>query len=181
MVERALAWYGRAYDLSWTALRYFNAAGADPEGELGEAHDPETHLIPLALAVAHGDASFLQVFGSDYETPDGTAVRDYVHVTDLACAHVRALCRLAHGGSSGTINLGTGRGCSVREVIAQVERITGQEVPTRACPRRVGDPPVLVAEASLALRELGWVARHSSLEEIVETHWRWFTRSHSPV
>jgi len=174
MVERALAWYGRAYRFSWTALRYFNAAGADPDCEIGEAHYPETHLIPRAIAAAHGDVPELEVFGSDYETRDGTAVRDYVHVADLASAHLSALERLARGGSSGAINLGTGRGYSVREVIAQVGQVGQRRVPVRYCPRRAGDPAVLVADPSRAIQELGWLPRHSSLQKVVETAWQWY-------
>lgn len=176
MVERLLQWHERAYGLAWTTLRYFNAAGADPDGQLGEAHNPETHLIPRAIAAAHGDLPKLQVFGSDYETPDGTAVRDYIHVTDLAAAHVRALERLAQGRPSGAFNLGTGRGYSVREVIAAVERIGQRRVPIREAPRRPGDPAMLVADATSAGRELGWSAAHSSLDEIVETAWNWYAR-----
>ena len=176
MVERMLSWYGRAYGLSWTALRYFNAAGADPDGELGEAHNPETHLIPRAIAAAHGDLAELDLFGADYDTPDGTAVRDYIHVTDLALAHVRALERLRKGGPSTAMNLGTGRGYSVREVIAKVEETGQRKIPVKNRPRRAGDAAVLVADASCAERELGWVADHSSLEKIVETAWQWYAR-----
>ncbi|MBZ5575084.1 MAG: UDP-glucose 4-epimerase GalE [Acidobacteriia bacterium] len=176
MVERLLSWYGKAYGLEWSALRYFNAAGADADGETGELHHPETHLIPLAIAAAHEDLPALQVFGNDYETPDGTAVRDYIHVTDLAAAHLKALERLGQGGSSGAFNLGTGQGHSVREVIAVVERVTGRKVPLQQSPRRAGDAPVLVADPSRACRDLGWVSRHSSLDEIVETAWEWYRR-----
>ena len=174
MVEKLLQWYGRAYGLNWTALRYFNAAGADAEGELGEVHDPETHLIPRAIAAANRELPELELFGTDYPTPDGSAVRDYIHVTDLADAHVKALARLTDGGSNRAFNLGTGRGHSVREVIAAVGRATGQKVPFRECPRREGDPPVLVADARAANRELAWTPRHSSLENIVETAYRWY-------
>ncbi len=176
MVERLLEWYGRAYGLGWTALRYFNACGADPDGELGEAHNPESHLIPRAIAAAHGDLPEFQVFGDDYDTPDGTAVRDYIHVTDLAAAHVRALERLSQGQPNGAFNLGTGRGHSVREVIAAVERASGRKVPVKQGPRRPGDPPMLVADPSRAGRELGWVAQHSSLDTVVQTAWKWYTR-----
>ena len=173
MVERMLAWFGRAYNLSWTALRYFNAAGADPDGEIGEVHDPETHLIPLAVSAAHGDRPELQMFGSDYDTPDGTAVRDYIHVNDLADAHVRALERLSRGGSSCAFNLGTGRGYTVKEVLSTIERIGQRKVPVKSCPRRAGDAPVLVADSSLAAKELGWTAA-ATLDQIVETAWRWY-------
>ena len=173
MVERLLRWYGDAYGLQWSALRYFNAAGADPDGETGEMHDPETHLIPLAIEAARGELPALRVFGTDYETPDGTAVRDYIHVADLATAHIKALERLAQGKPSLPMNLGTGRGYSVREVIDAVERVGGRKVPVEESPRRAGDAPVLVADASRAGRELGWVPQVSSLERIVETAWRW--------
>lgn len=176
MVERLLECYGAAYGLAWTALRYFNASGADAEGEIGEVHDPESHLIPRAIAAAYGDLPELQVFGNDYATPDGTAVRDYIHVTDLAAAHVCALQRLADGHSSGAFNLGTGQGRSVREVIAAVERVGKRKVPMNEAPRRAGDPPMLVADPARACRDLGWKAQHSSLEEIVETAWSWYTR-----
>jgi UDP-arabinose 4-epimerase len=176
MVERALAWYGHAYNLSWTALRYFNAAGADPDGEIGEVHDPETHLIPLAIAAAHGHSPELRMFGTDYDTPDGTAVRDYIHVNDLADAHLRALERLSRGGASRAFNLGTGRGYTVKEVLSAVERIGRCKVPVETCPRRAGDAPVLVADSSLAARELGWTPL-ASLDHIVETAWNWYTTS----
>ena len=179
MVERLLGWYGKAYGLGWAALRYFNAAGADPEGETGEMHDPETHLIPLAIAAAQGKAGALEVFGTDYETRDGTAVRDYIHVTDLAVAHRKALDRLAAGGSSGAWNLGTGHGHTVHEVIAAVERVAGRKVPVQHAARRAGDAPVLVADPSRAGRELDWVPLHSSLERVIESAWQWHN-SRSP-
>jgi UDP-arabinose 4-epimerase len=176
MVERILGWYGQSYGLQWTALRYFNAAGADPEGEIGEVHNPETHLIPRAIAAAHGDVGEMQLFGTDYETPDGTAVRDYIHVTDLACAHVKAVERFACGGSSIALNLGTGEGYSVREVLSKVEQVGRRKVPVRNGPRRPGDPPALVADASRASSELGWTPQYSSLERIIETAWQWYSR-----
>ncbi|MBZ5579506.1 MAG: UDP-glucose 4-epimerase GalE [Acidobacteriia bacterium] len=175
MVERLLGWYGKAYGLEWTALRYFNAAGADAEGEAGEMHHPETHLIPLAVAAAHGDLPELKVFGSDYDTADGTAIRDYIHVSDLATAHLKALERLARGGSSLALNLGTGQGHSVHEVIAAVQRAGGRTVPVRHCPRRAGDAAVLVADASRAHRELGFRPQHSSLDAIVQSAWQWYS------
>jgi len=181
MVERALGWYERAYGLAWTALRYFNAAGADAAGEIGEVHDPETHLIPRTIAAAYGDISSLEVFGTDYSTPDGTAVRDYIHVTDLATAHVKALERLRAGAASQAFNLGTGSGHSVREVIAAVERASGRAVPVTECGRRAGDPAMLVADASLAARELSWSAEHSSLDEIVGTACRWYANARALV
>jgi UDP-arabinose 4-epimerase len=173
MVERLLAWYGQAYGLDWTALRYFNAAGADPDGELGEAHNPETHLIPRALAAAMGDAPALDLFGTDYDTPDGTPVRDYIHVTDLADAHLKALLRLNQGRPSTAFNLGTGCGHSVQEVISMVEQVGRRKVPVNECPRRAGDPPMLVANPVRACHELGWTPRLSSLQQIVETAWQW--------
>ena len=178
-IERALYWHGAAHGLRWTALRYFNAAGADPDGEIGEDHDPETHLIPLAIETALGRRRELQVLGTDYPTPDGTAVRDYVHVTDLADAHVRALRHLEGEGPSGALNLGTGRGHSVREVIAMVERVGGRKVNARNAPRRAGDPPVLVAAPGRARELLGWEPRWSSLETIVQTAHRWHS-AHLP-
>lgn len=173
MVERFLYWYGKAYGLGWMSLRYFNAAGADPEGELGEEHHPETHLIPISIQAALGERPFVEVYGTDYPTPDGTAIRDYIHVTDLAAAHVLALRHLLEDGESTALNLGTGRGHSVREVIATVERVSGRAVPVREAARRPGDPPVLVAGAARASQLLGWSPRHSSLDEIVQTAWRW--------
>jgi UDP-arabinose 4-epimerase len=178
-VERALHWNGVAHGLRWMALRYFNAAGADPEGEIGEDHDPETHLIPLAIEAALGRRPDLQVMGTDYPTPDGTAIRDYVHVTDLADAHLRALRHLEGDGPSGALNLGTGRGHSVREVVAMVERVTGREVGARDAPRRAGDPPALVAAPGRARQLLAWEPRWSSLESIVHSACRWHG-AHAP-
>jgi UDP-arabinose 4-epimerase len=172
-VEKALNWYGVAHGLRSAALRYFNAAGADPAGEIGEAHDPETHLLPLVIETALGRQEFVRVFGSDYDTVDGTAVRDYIHVTDLAEAHVRALSYLLAGGESVQLNLGTSSGHTVRQVIDAVSRHAGVPVPTRTEPRRDGDPPALVADASAARRVLDWVPRHSSLDEIVATAYAW--------
>jgi UDP-arabinose 4-epimerase len=175
-VERALHWYGAAHGLRYAALRYFNAAGADADGDIGENHDPETHLIPLVLRAALGSGDKLQIFGTDYPTRDGTAIRDYIHVTDLADAHVRALDRLAGGGESMELNLGTGSGHSVREVIAAVERVTGRTVPRHEAPRRPGDPPELVADAGLAWSLLDWRPTHSDLDTIVRTALAWETR-----
>jgi UDP-glucose-4-epimerase GalE len=176
-VERALKWYGSAYGLKWAALRYFNAAGADPDGELGENHDPETHLIPLAIQTALGLRRELQVFGTDYPTPDGSAIRDYVHVWDLAAAHFRALEYLCAGAETCTLNLGTGAGCSVFQVIRKVEAVSGLPVPVRLAPRRDGDPPVLVADPRRAFRVLRWTPRLSLLERIVDTAFRWHNAS----
>lgn len=175
-VERALHWYGEIHGLRSMALRYFNAAGADPSGDIGEDHVPETHLIPLVIQAALGKRARIDVYGTDYPTPDGTAIRDYVHVNDLADAHVRAVNYLQAGGATTQLNLGTGTGHSVREVIEQVRSTGGRPVPSQDCPRRAGDPPVLVAAAGKSLEVLGWKARHSSLAEIVETAWRWHNR-----
>jgi UDP-glucose-4-epimerase GalE len=171
-VERALPHFERAYGLRWASLRYFNAAGADPDGEIGEDHSPEIHLIPRAISAALGGPG-LQVFGSDYPTPDGTCLRDYVHVSDLADAHVRALEVIAGTGVSGAYNLGTGRPHSVREVIDAVERITGRKVPWTLAPRRAGDPGVLYAASQKALGGLGWQPRFPDLDSIVRTAWNW--------
>ena len=172
-VERVLQWMGLARQIRWVALRYFNAAGADPDGELGEEHEHETHLIPLAIGAVLKQRKPLQVFGSDYPTPDGTAIRDYIHVTDLASAHISALQYLNKSGESRALNLGTGKGSSVLEVIAIVQTVSGRAVPSEAAPRRPGDPPVLVASSELARRLLQWEPSCSSLQTIVETAWRW--------
>ncbi len=171
-VERALPHVERAHGIHWTALRYFNAAGADPEGEIGEDHSPEIHLIPRAIEAATGGGE-LQVFGDDYPTPDGTCLRDYIHVTDLASAHVRALDVLAETGRSGAYNLGTGHPHSVKEVIDTVERVTGRRVPWTLAPRRPGDPAVLYAAPVKAQAELHWKPRYADLETIVRTAWEW--------
>jgi UDP-glucose-4-epimerase GalE len=176
MVERMLQWYGSAHGFTHATLRYFNAAGADPEGEIGEDHQPETHLIPLVLEAALGNRAQIDVFGTDYATPDGTAIRDFIHVQDLAEAHVKALDRLLAGGLSLTLNLGTGTGHSVREVIAAAERITGHRIPRREGPRRAGDPPVLVADAARAREVLGWTPGLSDLDTIIKTAWAWHGR-----
>jgi UDP-glucose-4-epimerase GalE len=175
-VERILHWYGQAYGLGSVALRYFNASGADPDGELGEVHDPETHLIPLVIEAALGRRKAVGIFGTDYPTPDGTAIRDYIHVADLADAHVRALDYLVKGGVSTALNLGTGRGHSVREVIETVSLVAGTPVPHVEQPRRVGDLPELVAEPSRARDVLGWIPKYPELRTIVEHAWAWHTR-----
>jgi UDP-arabinose 4-epimerase len=159
--------------LKWVALRYFNAAGADPEGEAGENHDPETHLIPLAIQAAAGNGPPLQIFGTDYPTPDGTAIRDYIHVSDLADAHVRALAYLRRGGESSAFNLGTGHGFSVREIADAIARVMCCEVPLIESPRREGDPPTLVADTRRANTMLGWRPQHSGLDNIVRTALAW--------
>jgi UDP-arabinose 4-epimerase len=183
-VERILKWYGEAYALRWAALRYFNASGADEDGDLGEEHDPETHLIPLVIQAALGQRSHVEIYGTDYPTPDGTAIRDYIHVTDLAEAHVLALEYLMEGGDSCAMNLGTGQGYSVRDVIAEVAACSqahgGTPPPVREATRRAGDPAVLIADPSRAERMLNWKARRSGLEEIVRTAWRWHSRTKKP-
>jgi UDP-arabinose 4-epimerase len=176
MVERILHWYGQAYGLLSVALRYFNASGADPDGEIGEDHDPETHLIPLVIDAARGTRPPVGVFGTDYPTPDGTAIRDYIHVMDLADAHVRAIDYLQRGGATTALNLGTGHGHSVRAVIEAVERVSRRPVPRTDSPRRAGDPPELVANARRAADVLGWTPRYPALDTIVEHAWRWQAR-----
>ena len=175
-VEKILRWYAQAYDLRYAALRYFNAAGADPDGDVGEDHDPETHLIPLALDAAMLSTAQLQIFGTDYPTPDGTAIRDYIHVVDLAEAHVLSLAKLRAGAKELHLNLGTGRGQSVREVISTVSKVAGRPVPFREVGRRAGDPPALVADARKAAEVLGWKTRYADLEVIVEHAFRWRQR-----
>jgi len=170
--EQALHAYDTAYGMRYASLRYFNAAGADESGELGECHDPEPHLIPLALQAATGVGPELKIYGSDYPTPDGTCIRDYIHVVDLAEAHVKALQRLLAGSSSFLVNLGTGQGSSVMEVISTVEEVTGKKVPMTIVPRRPGDPPVLVADPGRAHQMLQWKAKRT-LRDSVSTAWKW--------
>jgi UDP-glucose-4-epimerase GalE len=171
-VEQALPHLEAAYGIRWMALRYFNASGADPDGEIGEDHSPEIHIIPRTIEAAMGGRG-LQVFGDDYPTPDGTCLRDYVHVTDLANAHVRALEAIVETGKSGAYNLGTGRPHSVKEVIDTVERVTGRQVPWTLAPRRPGDPAVLYASPQKARSELHWTPQYAELETIVRTAWNW--------
>ncbi len=172
VIERALADYAAAYGIGYAALRYFNAAGAHPDGTIGEHHDPESHLIPLILQVALGQRKSISIFGDDYPTPDGTCIRDYVHVCDLASAHAAALERIERG--RGLIcNLGTGRGTSVREVVDACRRATGDDIAAVVTERRPGDPPQLVADASLAEKLLGWKAEYTSIDDIVATAWKW--------
>lgn len=171
-IERALPHFEQAAGIRWAALRYFNAAGADPDGEIGEDHSPEIHLIPRAIEAATGGRG-LQVFGDDYPTPDGTCLRDYIHVCDLADAHIKALESIAGGGRSDAYNLGTGQPQSVREVIDCVERVTGRPVPTTLAPRRPGDPSTLFAAPGKAKAALGWTPRLADLETIVSTAWSW--------
>ncbi len=167
-----------AHGLGAISLRYFNAGGADPEGELGEEHDPETHLIPLVLQAAHGKRPSISVFGTDYDTPDGTCVRDYVHVTDLAAAHVSALSR-CKAGAYEAYNLGAGQGASIGEIIARARVLTGREIRSVEAPRRAGDPPVLVADVSRARQALDWSPVHSSVDDIIRSAWTWMTESRS--
>ena len=173
MIEEILADYQAAYGLNYTALRYFNAAGADPDAEIGEDHDPETHLIPLVLNVAAGKSKAIKVFGTDYATPDGTCIRDYIHVTDLAGAHILAIERLLDGAGSGVYNLGNGKGFSVLEVINRTRKITGKDIAAENADRRPGDPPVLIASNAKAVKELGWQPRYAGLDDIIATAWRW--------
>ena len=172
-VEAMLDAFARAYGVRHAVLRYFNAAGADPEGELGERHDPETHLVPRLLRTALGLEPHIDIFGTDYPTPDGTAIRDYVHVSDVAAAHVAACDRLAGGGEPLTVNIGAGSGHSVRQVVEACRRITGRPIAERPVPPRAGDPPELVAATDRAARLLGWSPRLSDPDTIVATAWAW--------
>jgi UDP-arabinose 4-epimerase len=178
MVEQILRDYQTAYSMRFVALRYFNASGADADGELGELRDPETHLIPRAMMYLQGYLNDFEVFGSNYPTPDGTAIRDYVHVADLADAHVLAVAHLLSGGEPSTFNLGSGSGYSVRQVLDLISKETGLLLPTPLGARRPGDAAQLYADASLIERVLGWRPRRSSLEEIVRTAWRWHKHAH---
>lgn len=179
MVEQMLQDIGAVTPLRSVALRYFNACGTDPDGEIGENHDPETHLLPLAINAALGLGPALQVFGNDYPTPDGTCIRDYIHVTDLADAHLRALTYLEKGGATTSINLGTGSGFSIREILTAVKRVLGTPVPHTISPRRPGDPPSLVALADKARDVLGWEPKHSDIETVVKTAAAWARRQHN--
>jgi len=173
MIEEILEDYSNSYDLKFISLRYFNAAGADPDGETGENHDPETHLIPLVLDVAAGKSEAIQVFGTDYDTKDGSCIRDYIHVSDLASAHVLALEMMLNGSPRGFYNLGTGHGHSVLDVIENVSKITGINIPFISVDRRAGDPPVLVASNEKAVNELGWEPKYTNIEDIIRTAWNW--------
>jgi UDP-glucose 4-epimerase len=170
--EKALADYASAYGFAYAALRYFNAAGARPDGTIGEDHDPETHIIPVVLQVALGQRDSITIFGDDYDTPDGTCVRDYIHVDDLADAHLRAL-NLLEPGKGICVNLGTGRGTSVREILEACRQVTGHAIPEVMGQRREGDPPELVADPRLAKQLLGWEPKYTDPKKIVETAWRW--------
>jgi UDP-glucose 4-epimerase len=179
MVETMLADYDAAFGLRSVALRYFNAAGADPEGAIGENHDPETHLIPNVLkSVLNQTTHPLKVFGNDYETPDGTCVRDYIHVADLGDAHLKALDYLQKGGKTDAFNLGNGKGFSVLDVINAATKVTGREINYSVVARRPGDPAVLVASAAKARTTLGWAPKYTDLGEIIETAWRWHQSQH---
>ena len=179
MIEEILADYDHAYGLKSACLRYFNAAGAHPVGDLGERHEPETHLIPIALEVALGLRPHLSIYGDDYDTPDGTCIRDYVHVVDLCNAHLLALDVLRIENASLSLNLGNGRGFSVREVVDTVQAVTGRTVPVKICPRRAGDPARLIADSSLARAKLGWSPRYAELRDIVSTAWCFACSQHS--
>jgi len=173
MVERILEDYRKAYGINYCCLRYFNAAGADPEGELGESHMPETHLIPLILDAASGKRESISIFGTDYPTKDGTCIRDYIHVSDLADAHIRALEYLIKGGESSCFNLGNGNGDSVRHVIEVAKQVTGRKIKVKEEKRRAGDPPVLIGSAEKAEKVLGWEPKYAEIETIMEHAWKW--------
>ncbi len=172
-MEKMMRWTSQAHGLRYVALRYFNACGAHPSGAIGEAHDPETHLIPLILQVPNGTRAKISIFGDDYPTPDGTCIRDYIHVTDLAQAHILALDYLMNGGENNVFNLGNGVGFSVKEVIDVARKVTGHAIPAEICPRRAGDPAQLVASSEKAKSVLGWKPQFADLETIVSTAWAW--------
>jgi UDP-glucose-4-epimerase GalE len=180
MMEQIIRDYGSAYGIRYAILRYFNAAGADPEGQIGEDHDPETHLIPLLLQTVLGQRDCTEVYGTDYDTPDGTAIRDYIHVKDLAGAHLLALKYLTESGQNLCVNLGTGRGHSVMDVIRAVQQVTGKSVAYRLSGRRPGDPPVLVAKPDLACSMLGWKPNFGGIQETISTAWNWH-QSHAKM
>jgi UDP-glucose 4-epimerase len=176
MVETILSDFCQAYGMRYVSLRYFNAAGADPECDIGEWHEPETHLIPLAVEAAAKGKAPLNILGTDYDTPDGTCIRDYIHVNDLAAAHILALEYLQANRDSLVLNLGNGRGFSVREVIAAVERVVGKKVPVEKSPRREGDPPILLGSSTSARHILGWQPRQTCIDGIISTAWKWHGR-----
>lgn len=178
MVERILSDFDIAYGLKYVSFRYFNAAGADPSGILGEDHNPETHLIPLVLQTALGKRSSISIFGTDYPTPDGTCIRDYIHVTDLAIAHILGLEYLLQGGTSTVFNLGNGNGFSVKEVIAAAKEVTGNNIPITECDRRPGDPPILIGSSEKARKILGWQPVYPHINEIVSHAWKWHQKRH---
>lgn len=181
IVEQFLRWFGETEGFRWVALRYFNAAGADPSDEIGEWHQPETHLIPSLLGSLLEPDKVCTIHGNDYPTPDGTAIRDYVHVADLADAHLRALTWLNRGGANTHFNLGTGHGHSIGEILTQIERHSGRAVPHQFGPRRPGDPPKLVASSQRSKEMLAWIPQHSSLDQIIATAWQWTQKIHSPL
>lgn len=172
-MEKMIKWFDTAHGVKYVSLRYFNAAGAHPSGTIGEDHSPETHLIPLILQVPLGKREHISIFGDDYSTPDGTCIRDYVHITDLASAHLLALKKLRDGGDSAIYNLGSGNGFSVKEVIDVARKVTGHPIPAVVQPRRAGDPAILVASSERAKQELNWNPEHTNMEEIVESAWNW--------
>ncbi|MCM3411633.1 UDP-glucose 4-epimerase GalE [Metabacillus litoralis] len=173
-VEKMLKWSEQAYGLKYVVLRYFNVAGAHMEGKLGEDHDPETHLIPIILQVALGNREKIMIFGDDYQTEDGTCIRDYIHVTDLADAHILAIQKLRKDNTSATYNLGNGNGFSVKQVIETARTVTGHPIPAEVAPRRAGDPAVLIASSEKAINELGWKPKYADLHTIIESAWNWF-------
>ncbi|MCS7201626.1 MAG: UDP-glucose 4-epimerase GalE [Dictyoglomus sp.] len=173
MFEEILKWYEKIFGIKYMSLRYFNAAGCDPEGELGEDHNPETHLIPLILKTALGQRNYVEIYGTDYPTPDGTCIRDYIHISDLSFAHILALEALLSGESSNIYNLGNSRGFSVREVIKTAEKVVGERIPVKEVGRRAGDPAILIASSEKIKKDLGWNPQYSDLEKIIESHWKW--------
>lgn len=172
-VEKILKWCDKAYGIKYTALRYFNAAGAHESGKIGEDHNPESHLIPIILEAASGKREKIKIFGDDYDTQDGSCVRDYVHVTDLASAHLLALERLKRGGESSVYNLGNGKGFSVKEVVEMARKVTGKNIKAEIAERRPGDPAILIASSEKAKKELGWKPKYDSLQSIIATAWKW--------
>ena len=172
-MEKMFKWVGQAHNIRYVSLRYFNACGAHNSGKIGEDHNPESHLIPLILQVPNGKREFISIFGDDYDTKDGTCVRDYIHVTDLAQAHILAVKYLQNGGQSDIFNLGNGVGFTVKEVIETARKVTGITIPAKITPRRAGDPAQLIASSDKAKKILGWKPEHDSLEEIISTAWKW--------
>jgi UDP-glucose 4-epimerase len=172
-IEKMLKWAEQAYGIKYTILRYFNVAGAHTVQDIGEDHQPESHLIPIILQVALGQREDIKIFGDDYQTPDGTCIRDYIHVSDLVAAHILAIDKLREAGNSDIFNLGNGNGFSVKEVIDMARKVTGKEIKATLAPRRAGDPAMLVASSEKALAKLGWKPKHDTLEEIIETAWKW--------
>ena len=172
-MEKMMKWADKAHGVKYISLRYFNVAGAHESGEIGEDHNPETHLIPLILQVPLGKREFISIFGDDYETHDGTCIRDYIHVTDLADAHILSVHKLREGSESNIYNLGSGNGFTVKEMIETARKVTGHEIPANVCERRAGDPAKLVASSEKARRELGWVPKHENVEDMISSAWNW--------